>query len=78
MTQVHIPLTYRYHRGEAYILPQPEHVGMDSVPHREAARTPHDVPVVRGSPEFQFHGIRPFMHALALDLEGVFAIILDD
>ena len=50
----------------------------DSVPHMEAARTPHDVPVVRGSPELQFHGIRPLMHASALDLEGVVAIILDD
>ena len=28
MTQVHIPSTYRNHRGEAYVLPQPEHVGM--------------------------------------------------
>ena len=50
----------------------------DSVLHREAARTPHDVPVVRGNPEFQIHGIRPLMHASALNLEGVVAIILDD
>ena len=46
-------------------------LGWDSVPQREAARTPHDVPVVRGSPEFHIHGIRPLMHASALDLEGV-------
>ena len=50
----------------------------DSVPHREAARAPHDVLAVRGSPEFQIHGIRPLMHASALDLEGVVAIFLDD
>ena len=53
-------------------------LGWDSVPQREAARTPHDVPVVRGSPEFHIHGIRPLMHASALDLEGVVAIIRDD
>ena len=50
----------------------------DSVPHREAAHTPHDVTLVRGIRVFQFHGIRPLMHASDLDLEGVVAIILDD
>ena len=50
----------------------------DSVPHREAAHTPHDVPVFRGNPEFQIQGIRPLMHASALDLEGVVALLLDD
>ena len=50
----------------------------DSVPHREAARTPHDVPTIRGSTEFQIHGIRPLMPASALDLEGLVAKLLDD
>ena len=77
MTQVHIPSTYRTHGGEAYGLSQ-NMLAWDSVPHREAARTPHDVPTVRGCPEFHIHGIRPFMHASTLDLEGVVAIFLDD
>ena len=77
MTQVHIPSTHRNHRGDTFCRSQ-NMLAWDSVPHREAARTPHDVPDVRGSPEFQFRGIRPLMHASALDLESVVSIICDN
>ena len=78
MTQVHIPSRYRTIAERLTFCHSQDMLARDSVPHREAARTPHDVPAVRGSLEFQLHGIRPLMHASALDLEGVVVIFLDN